>query len=126
DEDRGVTSVVIAVPSKATKEQEAKAEVAQQREEPDESHRDRRDEDVVVANVTELVRENAFELGAVHHLQQARCGRDGRMLRVAPKLKSRSKATTAPVIRTAKPTIRYTVRRLLAPICDIRSLRSAM
>ena len=47
-------------------------------------------------------------------------------MKAAPNLKSRSKATTAPVIRTAKPTIRYTVRRLLAPICDIRSLRSAI
>src|SRR2546430_922236 len=45
DEDRRVTSVVIPAPSaKAAKEQEAKAEVAQQREETDEGYRDRRDE----------------------------------------------------------------------------------
>ena len=84
DEDRRVTAVVIPAATKPTKEQKAKPEVAQQREEPDQGDRDRRDQDVVVANVAELVRENTFELGAVHDLQQARRGRHRRVSRVAP------------------------------------------
>ena len=105
DEDRGVTPAVIPAPStKATKEQEAKAEVAEQREEPDESHCDRRDQDVVVANVAELMRENTFKLGAVHDLQQAGSGRDRRVLRVAPRSER----------------VRRALIRLLADLMEIR------
>ena len=53
------------------------------------------DEDVVVADVAELVREHAFELDPVHLLEQAGGDRDRRVLRVAARSRTRSGASSS-------------------------------
>src|SRR5581483_10967933 len=55
----------------------------QQEPEDGEGHRERGDEDVVVLDVAQLVSDHAFELEAVHLVEQAGRHRDRRVLRVS-------------------------------------------
>ena len=74
---------VVVVVAAAAEEHEAQEEVGEQRDHPDHRDGERHHEDVVVADVAELVREHAFELDAVHLLEQARGDRDRRVLGIA-------------------------------------------
>ena len=78
-----IVVVVVAAAAPAGPEHEAQEEVGEQRDDPDHRDRERHHEDVVVADVAQLVREHAFELDPVHLLEQPGGDRDRRVLRVA-------------------------------------------
>ena len=83
-EDRAdrVVALSLSLPA-AAPEHEPQEEVGEQRDDPDHRDGERHDEDVVVLDVAELVREHAFELDPVHLLEQPGRDRDRRVLRVA-------------------------------------------
>ena len=75
--------VAVAPPAAAEPEREAQEEVGQERDRADQHADEQREPDVVVADVRQLVAEDALELLAVHLLEQAGRDRDRRVLRVA-------------------------------------------
>ena len=92
DEDRPglVAARVAAAPAAhAAPEAPAQEEVGDQGDHADEDADQRREADVVVADVRHLVGDHALELLAVEALQQAAGDRDGGVLRVAARWRTR-------------------------------------
>ena len=80
DQDDRVAVVVVA-----TEEGHAHEHVRDESDGNHEAEDDHRQADVVVANMAELVRHDALELGVVHDLEQAGGRRDDGVLRIAPR-----------------------------------------
>ena len=78
------TAVAIAAATAAAPEREPQEEVGEDRDRPDHHADDEREPDVVVADVRQLVADDALELLAVELLEQAGRDRHGRVLRIAP------------------------------------------